>query len=355
MKNYRIGFIALLLCLLVTPLFSPVAYSVALAPGDEGDAKASSVAAVSELKTMSQLLEMIYDNLPGALQAGTDASESSYKVLLSASGTVVTLSPPDYLRGVVAAEMSLYYDDEALKAQIVAAHTYALSYKIRQRTSPSESLLGADISDDPAIGQAYITDEKIAERYKDSTAEVVKKLDRLIAEVGNYILVYEEEPIVAAYHAISAGVTESAQNAWGAFSPYLVSVDSPGDIGAPGYLSTVALEKSAVEARLAELGASLSSDPSKWFDSLLFTSAGYVSLGKFGDCQLSGAKLREIFGLRSPCFSVSYSDGIFTFNVKGWGHGVGMSQYGAQALALEGKDYVKILQTYFTGSQLCRF
>jgi len=214
-------------------------------------------------------------------------------------------------------------------------------------------LAGADISDDPAVGQSYISDTEIKTLYPDDWEERIAHLDELIEEVGDLIMIYEGEPIVATYHAISCGMTESAQNIWGAYSPYLVSVDSSEDEDSPDFLSKVMLGEDEAETVLKAAGCELSSEPKNWFSELLRTPVGYVSAAKIGGVSLTGAQLREMFGLRSACFEVTYKNSVFTFTVKGWGHGVGMSQYGAGALARAGKTYSEILKTYYKGISFC--
>jgi len=354
MKNYKLPVTGIFICLLIAPLVAPVAFS--LAKAEKPGPPVPPVSEAAAPRTISQLLEMIYEQIPGASQKPGEEppySEADYRVYLTAADKVVSLTPPEYLRGAVAAEMPLQYGDEALKAQIIAAHTYAVSYKIRERSNPTPRLRGADISDDPSIGQAYIDDARVRALYGDEAAGLMERLDRLIAEVGDIMMIYEGEPIVAAYHAISGGKTDSAQNIWGAYSPYLVAADSAADEESPDFLSKVMFSTSEVKEILTARGAVLGGDAKKWFDNLIVTPSGYITAGKFGGAEFTGAQLREAFGLRSANFTVSLKGDIFTFTVKGWGHGVGMSQYGAQALAQQGRTYTEILKKYYKGISFC--
>ena len=351
MSKLKTGIAIAVVCLIAVPLFAQAASRLTEPSGTSSTS--SEVTTASEIPTMSQFFAAIYADYGTQSTSEAEGSESEYKVYLSGTGEVVKLSVYDYLRGAVAAEMPLEYPDEALKAQIIAAHTYAVSYKIRERSTPTASLTGADISDDPAVGQSYISDEGIKKLYPDDWEERVAHLDELIQEVGDLIMIYEGEPIVATYHAISCGMTESAQNIWGAYSPYLVGVNSAEDEQSPDFLSKVIVTRDEVEAALQEAGCDLTSDPKNWFSELLRTPAGYVSAVKIGEQSLTGAQLREMFGLRSACFEVAYKNSKFTFTVKGWGHGVGMSQYGAGALARAGKSYLDILKTYYKGVSFC--
>jgi len=350
MKKLKTGIALAVICMVAAPL---LAQAVSKMEEPAGKMSSSEMTTASDIPTMSQFFDAIYAGSSSLNASPASGDESEYKVFLSASGKVIALTPKAYLRGAAAAEMPLEYPDEALKAQIVAAHTYAVSYKIRERSSPTASLAGADISDDPAVGQAYIGDEEIKKLYPDDWEEQIARLDKLVEEVGDLIMVYEGEPIVATYHAISCGKTESAQNIWGAYSPYLVGVDSSGDEQSPDYLSKVMLSTDEVKTALEKAGCELPSDQKKWFEELLRTPAGYVSAAKIGGISLTGLQLRELFGLRSACFEVAYKNSEFTFSVKGWGHGVGMSQYGAGALAKAGKTYSQILKTYYKGISFC--
>ncbi len=353
MSKLKTGIAFAVVCLIAAPLLAQAASRLTEPSETSSTPLTSEVTTASEIPTMSQFFAAIYADYGSQSTLTDESSESEYKVFLSGTGEVVKVSVYEYLRGAVAAEMPLEYSDEALKAQIIAAHTYAVSYKIRERSTPTASLGGADISDDPAVGQSYINDEGIKKLYPDDWEERIAHLDELIKEVGDLIMVYEGEPIVATYHAISCGMTESAQNIWGAYSPYLVGVDSAEDEQSPDFLSKVILTRDETEKILKAAGCALPSDTKKWFSELLRTPAGYVSAAKIGEQALTGAQLREMFGLRSACFEVAYKSSNFTFTVKGWGHGVGMSQYGAGALARAGKSYSDILKTYYKGVSFC--
>ncbi|MBQ3140615.1 MAG: stage II sporulation protein D [Clostridia bacterium] len=352
MKNAHSAAFLLLVGLLAAPLTGALPRA---ALPDVSQVQTPSVPTVpsTDISALLAMLQTVSAPQNADSSATEAAGEGNYRVLLHETGRIVTLTPKDYLRGCVAAEMPLEYDDEAVKAQIVAAHTYAVSYKLRQLSAPSDELKGADLSDDPASGQAYITDAEIAARYPDDYQIHIARLNRLIDQVGDYIMVYEGEPVVAAYHAISAGKTESAQNIWGAYSPYLVAVNSKDDKTAPDYRSTVTFTVAKMRALLAQAGITPEGSAKNWFSDLLKTPSGYVSAVSFGSGSLTGTQLRNLLGLRSACFTVDYASAVFTFEVYGWGHGVGMSQYGAQCLAQDGKNYLDILKTYYKGIEFC--
>ena len=169
----------------------------------------------------------------------------------------------------------------------------------------------------------------------------------------NYVLTYEGEPALAVYHAISNGTTESSENAWGGAVPYLISVKSPGDILSPDYETTLSVSKKDALEILNKNGAGLNgSYPEEWFEGAERTEAGYVDKIIIGAATFSGEKLRNIFNLRSTDFDVSYKDDEFIFTVRGYGHGVGLSQVGANYMAKEGADFREILSHYYPGTKL---
>ena len=158
--------------------------------------------------------------------------------------------------------------------------------------------------------------------------------------------------IDATYYAISSGRTEDAAAVWGAASPCLVSVASPEDAFAPGYLSTVQMSTAQFQAAAATLGCSLSGDAAHWVGTVKHSGTGLVSWAELGGKRVKGGDLRTAFGLRSANFQVTYTAGNFLFTVKGYGHGVGMSQTGAVAMAQRGVPYTQILAWYYPGSVL---
>ena len=164
----------------------------------------------------------------------------------------------------------------------------------------------------------------------------------------------QNQPIVAAYHAISSGTTESAENVWGNELSYLVPVDSSGDIHAQGYQKTVTFSKDELKKLLEtyQPTPNLSQDPSEWLSILERSGSGYVTLIRVGDVQMSGIEFRELLGLRSSDFDFSFDGETFTFTTTGYGHGVGLSQYGADYLARQGKTYQEILEHYYSGATL---
>ena len=273
-----------------------------------------------------------------------------FSVLDRSRNEIIEVPVLDYLYGAVAAEMPPTFHPEALKAQAVAAHTYALYCHCH----PSEELGGADFSADPENWQGFIRREQMLERYGQQGEEYWDRITQAVDEVFSLVLFYQEEPVLAAYHAISAGNTEYASNVWEQSLPYLVPAASAGDTLAAEYESIV---RFSVEEMRQKLSASfhtvsLSDDPASWFQILSRSPSGYVLSVQVCDCTVTGQQLRQALGLRSTHFSVTPLPDGFSFSVLGYGHGVGLSQNGADYLARQGSDFQQILLHYYTGVDL---
>lgn len=281
-------------------------------------------------------------------------SSGRFCILDRSSGEVLELSAGEYVRGALAAEMPPSFHPEALKAQAVAAHTYALYCQASQAEAPDPALAGADLSADPSRWEGYVTEEQARERFGENFDLYWGRLCEAAAAVENLVLVYEGEPIVAAYHAISAGETEAAANVWSHGLDYLIPVESPGDKLAPGFETVVSFSAGQTEdiLKTAYPGLILPGDKREWLKVLSRSGSGYVLTADAGDIQVSGQDLRTLFGLRSSCFDLSYTLDTFTFTVQGYGHGVGLSQYGADYMARQGSSFQDILAHYYSGSGL---
>ncbi len=267
--------------------------------------------------------------------------------ILQKDGSVETMTMADYLLRVVSAEMPASFEPEALKAQAVCARTYALW----RAEAGSHAAEGADVCADSSCCQAYLSPADAAARWGAHAAEYTAKLSAAVADTDGQVLTYGGSLIQAVFFSSAAGATEDAAAVWGSALPYLVSVDSPEGDEVPNYRSTVTLSADEVKA-LAEgagLGCDLSGDPSGWFSGLTRTASGRVAALSLGGVSMTGGAARSLFSLRSTAFDVSFADGAFTFSVTGYGHGVGLSQYGANALAKEGASWREIVEHYYTG------
>ena len=276
----------------------------------------------------------------------------SVAVLQAASGNVVEMDTADYLVGCVAAEMAAQSEPEALKAQAVAAYT---NVRRLQAGEDDPALLGADISDDPARHQGYLDENARREKWGANFDVYEEKLRAAVEAVFGQALTYDGAYITAAYCALCPGRTESAETVWGADVPYLQSVTSPGDRLSPDFTSSTALTADEVREKLsAQSGITLPDDPAAWITGLTLSEngTGVVASVTVGGKAMTGQQFRTLLGLRSPAFTVSFADGRFTFTCTGNGHGVGMSQYGADYMARQGADYREILSHYYPGTTL---
>lgn len=270
------------------------------------------------------------------------ADKDTISVFMTASNTTEEMNMREYIIGTVAAEMPASYDEEALKAQALAAVTYA---EYQKKNGDKSGLNGADISDNSNTHQGYMTKEQMREKWGEAFDTYYEKISDAVDAVVDMVITYDGEPVIAAYHAISSSQTESAENAWGVKIPYLKSTDSEWDTDSARYLSTVTVS----DDDLAELMGSENVKADGNDIKINSTSdAGTVLEIIVCGNSMSGNQVRDMFSLRSPCFSVEYENEEYIFTVKGYGHGVGLSQYGADRLAKQGKTYQQIINHYYT-------
>lgn len=276
------------------------------------------------------------------------------KVLDFTSGQVSELALEEYVAGAVLAEMPAAYHIEALKAQAVAARTYAVRQREKQRLNPDSMLMGADISNDSTKFQAYFTPAQAKAFYGEGYEKYYNIVSSAVEETEGEVLVYGGEPIVAAFHSTSGGRTESAEVVWGSAVEYLVPVESSGDENSPAYYDEKIFTEEELSRIIAEAypDADFSGEAESWLAIGERSTSGTVIELTAGGAILSGTEFRSLLGLRSANFRTEYADGSFRITTKGNGHGVGMSQYGANAMANEGADYREILLHYYTGAEI---
>ncbi|WP_051411477.1 stage II sporulation protein D [Ruminococcus flavefaciens] len=276
-------------------------------------------------------------------------SQEPYKVLDIESGQVLDVSVRDYVIGAVCAEMPASFHEEALKAQAVAAHTYAERQRLRAKASPAPELGGADFSNDTALYQGFFTKEQARERFGERFDESYGKISAAVDEVLPYIITYDDAPIIAAFHSMSAGYTESAENVWGTPVDYLVEVDSRSDLTAPKFREEKKFSRDELKNALETAfdGISLGDDMSEWIRINTISDAGTVLSADVGGKSATGNDIRLALGLRSASFDVRIDGDTAVITTKGYGHGVGMSQYGANAMAEEGKRWRDIIAHYY--------
>ncbi len=244
----------------------------------------------------------------------------------------------EYVVGVVAAEMPALFPTEALKAQAVAARTY----QVRKMQENHSTHVLYD------VGQAYADTDAQKKKWGADYEKYAAIVRDAVAQTAGEIMVYDGEPILAAFHAQSCGKTEDSEHVWTQALPYLRSVESSGDATAPDHTALVTYSDTEVWEKLSAYGNLGFPADKLTFSHIIRSDAGYVLRVTVGKKTFSGQEIRSALGLRSTDFTVTKHGNTFTFTTKGYGHGAGMSQYGAKAFADAGYDYHQILSHYYT-------
>ena len=225
--------------------------------------------------------------------------------------------------------------------------------------SPSPNHPKASICTDPGCCQAWVSySERLKGWEKNKRSEYGKKITTAIQKTEGLAMFYQDKPIMAAFHAASAGVTKSAKTVWGKDVPYLQSVSSPETKQqVPKYYSvvTVSKEQFSKALRTTYPNLTLPQDPSAWFGKVTYDSGGLPHAIRIGSETVPTATLRTLFGLRSASVTAEWDGKQVRFYVTGYGHGVGMSQYGANAMAKQGKSAQQILRHYYAGVKIHKF
>lgn len=262
------------------------------------------------------------------------------------TGEVEQVNIDEYLCNVVSAEMPADYEIEALKAQAMVARTYTI-YKILNKKHEN-----ADICDDSTCCQAWVSKDDRFARWEEGKRESNwQKICDAVNTTKGKIVTYNNVPINAFFHSNSGGVTEIPVNVWGGTGyPYLQSVETSGEDAYTQYSSEVILTQEELLNKLKEKYSDISIDFSNDDDIkvLEYTEGNRVKTIKFGNHEVSGVEVRSLLGLRSANFEVIKQDGdSIKFSVKGYGHGVGMSQTGADSLAKQGKNADEIVKHFY--------
>lgn len=280
-----------------------------------------------------------------------DDNGEPYKVLDVSTGEIMEVPVREYVIGAVCAEMPASFHSEAIKAQAVAAHTYAERQRLHEKEYPTAELNGADFSNDVSKYQGYYTEAQARQVFGADFEKSYSRISECVDEVLDYTIVYKDEPIISAFHSMSSGVTESAENAWGTAVDYLVPVDSGYDVNAPMYTNEVRYSKEVMQYKLESAfpGVELGENMVGWLVVRDVSEQGTVLKADVGNMSVTGGEVRTALALRSACFEVKYEGEEAVITTKGFGHGVGMSQYGANSMAAEGRSWREILEHYYTG------
>lgn len=262
--------------------------------------------------------------------------------VLMEDGSICQMDMDTYLTAVVLMEMPAEFEAEALKAQAVVARTYAL-----KRFSSGEKHVGAAVCTDSTCCQGYRSEADYLSAGG-SGSDIDKVRQAVLATTGQ-VLAYNGALIEATYFSCSGGMTEDAKAVWGAEIPYLQAIESPGEEAAAHYTDTVTF---SADEFADLLGAEMSGQPGTWMESVTYTAGGGVDTMRLCGADYPGTVLRQRLGLRSTAFVMTAVGDTITVTTKGFGHRVGMSQYGADAMAVQGSTYDEILAYYYQGTQL---
>lgn len=274
--------------------------------------------------------------------------EGTIRVYLHEEGRIEEMTMDDYLVGALAAEMPAAFDSESLKAQAVAARTYAAQHMMRYGGSGYK---GADVSTDYRVHQAYINDAKQREKWGDKYDTYREKLCHAVRDTAGEVATYDGKLIRALYHSSCGGRTASSQEVWDKALPYLVSVRCDWDSDAPRYREEKRIAFADIVANLGEEAAVMaaSADGSEVVHIVNRTESGRADLVRIGGQNYAGHDIRGKLSLRSAKFTAKVDEDGIVFTTVGYGHGVGMCQYGANGMAKAGYSYRDILSHYYQG------
>ena len=257
-------------------------------------------------------------------------TEEEKIVYLSRNGIVEEIELEKYLMGVVPSEMPVTFELEALKAQAVAARSFVVSrhYQV----------------DDTTSSQVYKDEETLRNQWQENYEAYAAKIQEAVQSTKNEILMYDEQIVNATFFSSSNGKTNNAQDYWVSAVPYLVSVDSPWDHQTKeDNTRSASFNWSEVNALLGEVSL---------IEIMSYYDNGYVKEVLVNETYYSGREIREMFQLSSSAFQIVQNEEGLVFETVGSGHGVGMSQYGAFGMALEGYNYQEILKHYYQGAEI---
>ena len=289
-------------------------------------------------KSVEKSVNTEHSNIDNTSTNNTTNSSVSEIIVYRSNGSVINLNMTDYLIGVVSSEMPASFNLEALKAQSVLARTYAL------KTKQTEKKLTDTVST-----QSYIDIDQMKNKWGNSFNTYYNKIKNAVENTNGEYLSYNGNYIEALYHSTNNGKTESSLDVFGNYYPYLISVSSEYDKNASSYLRTINMPLDAISNKL---GLSLNND--SVISILSYTDGGNIKEININGNNFSGKKVRELLGLRSADFDISISDNNANITTRGYGHGVGMSQYGANDMANAGYGYKDILSHYYPGTTLTK-
>lgn len=273
-------------------------------------------------------------------------------VYIKSEDKVCDMEVEQYIKEVTAAEMPAEFELEALKAQAVAARTYLTNrVRVYKKNQPPEEHKGALICTDSTHCKAWISEEKKKEQWGNDFKKNWEKISEAVDSTKNLIITYNSQPISAVFHSTSSGTTENAKDVWGGDVGYLVSVKSEGDLKSPKFNSEAEFSLEDFK-KIAQENIKDVNWENGLVSNIVRSDAGGIKTLSVGGVDVKGSDFRFMYGLRSTNIEIEFLENSIKMYVKGYGHGVGMSQYGANYLAQEGKNFEEILKTYYSGVEI---
>lgn len=278
----------------------------------------------------------------------TAETDTKYNLYNLATQEMCTMDRTAFLIGSAACEMPASYSEEAIKAQMIACHSYYIY--CTENGVPGEDM---NLSFDERYMKKYASKQRLQEYWGMSFNEYYEKFLRCADDVSDIILKYNGKPALTPYYAVSCGKTQSSEAEWGTYVPYLDCVDSKEDALSDDYLKVTTYSVQDMYDRFMTYftGFELNREhPEEWFGDTVYNQSGYVTTIDVADIKITGREFRNCFELPSACFMIFYENEEFSIATKGYGHGVGLSQFGANTMAENGKSCSEILQHYFPGT-----
>ena len=273
-----------------------------------------------------------------------EALKQEYMIMVQMDGNSVQMPVEEYLVGVILAELPGDFHLQAKMAQAVAARTFAVKMGTQVLRHGAGTICG-----ESSCCQGYLSEEAFLSDGGNPVTLLQAK--QAVADTAGLVITYGGALIDATYFSCSGGKTEDAAAVWGAEVPYLQAVDSPGEEDAKYYTDTV---RFTTEAFACALGADLSGSPDRWFGAVVRSEGGGVTSMMIDGREYTGVQLRSLLGLRSANFTITpLREGVLV-TTRGYGHRVGLSQYGADAMAESGSDYLTILKHYYSGVEVVK-
>ena len=270
-------------------------------------------------------------------------TNNTIRVKNEKTNQIITLPFEEYIKGVVAGEMPATFELEALKAQAVASRSYAM-YQMTATKDKDYDVLNT------TANQVYLTDQELKNNWKNEYEQKINKINKAITETTGEYLTYKGQIVNAMFFSTSTGKTENSEEVFVSALPYLRSVDSKWDEESPVYTDTYTFDLKDFYSKL-----NLPYNENLKIEITEKTSTGRIKKLKINDQELNGRDLATKLSLRSNYFTITQNKGKITINTKGFGHGVGMSQYGANGMAKEGYKYDQILKHYYQNTEIKKF